>query len=76
MVVIPPSNIIIGLSITFGLALALTYLTYKDIETFFCFLTIFCGFSVWSALLPLWSLVLCIIVLIFIVGNNIQKNRN
>lgn len=75
MVVITPTNIIIGLAITFGLALALTYLTYKDMETFFCWLTIFCGFSVWSALLPLWSLILCLIVLIFIVGNNVQKNR-
>lgn len=71
--VLTPTNLIIGLSLTFGLAIVLTYLTYKDIETFFCFLTIFDGFSVWSGLLPLWSLVLCLILLVFIVGNNIKK---
>ena len=76
IVVITPTNILIGLGISFGLAMTLTFLTYRDIETFFCFLTIFVGFSVWSALLPLWCLILCLIVLVFIIGNNVSKKEN
>lgn len=75
MVIITPTNIMIGLALSFGLSMTLAYLTYKDIETFFCWLTIFVGFSVWSALLPLWNLILCLIVMVFIIGNNISKSR-
>jgi len=53
----------------------MTYLTYKDFETFIVYLTIFSGFAVWSGLIPLFVLVLCIIILVLIIGNNLRKRR-
>ena len=64
-------NIIIGLAIMFSLALLSTTLTYKDVETFFIFLTIYSGFVVWSGLIDLWILIICLIILTLIIGNNI-----
>ena len=64
-------NIMMGLAIMFGLALVTTYLTYKDVETFFIFLTIFSGYVVWSGLLDLWVLIVNILVLALIIGNNV-----
>jgi len=66
---------IMAIAIMFGLALMMTYLTYKDTETFFIWLTIFSGFTVWSGLLPLWVLVLCLITLILIIANTTYKKR-
>lgn len=68
-------NWIMGLSLMFALALIFSYLTYKDVETFFVFLTIFCGFMVWSGLVPLWVLIMCVIVLVLIIINNVNKRR-
>lgn len=68
-------NWIFGVGIMFMLALGMTYITYKDVETFFIFLTIFSGFVVWAGLLPLWVLVMCLIVLTLIMINNIKKGR-
>jgi len=53
----------------------MTYLTYKDLETFIIFLTVFSGFGVWSGLIPLFVLVLCLIMLVLIVGNNLRKRK-
>lgn len=66
-------NLLIGLSVMFSLSMLMTYLTYKDVETFFIFLTIFSGFVVWSGLIDLWILILCFIILILIMANNISK---
>lgn len=59
-------NFMLGLAIMFAMALFMTYLTSKDTETFFIFLTIFAGFVVWGELIDLWVLVLCLIILILI----------
>ena len=59
----------------FGLALVMTYLTYKDTETFFIWLTIFSGFVVWAGLVDLWILIICLIVLTVIITSNISKKR-
>lgn len=64
---------IMGLAIMFGLALMMTYFTYQDTETFFIFLTIFCGFVVWGGLLDLWVLVLNLIILSVMMIVNMTK---
>jgi len=52
---------ILGIGIVFGLALVMTMVTKKTPSAFLSWLLIFCGFVVASGLLPLWSLILCII---------------
>lgn len=66
---------VIGLGITVMLALFMTYITYKDIETFFIFLSIFSAFAVWSGLLELWILILNMIILSLILINLIYRRR-
>lgn len=66
-------NWIMAISIMFGLALVMTLSTYKNIETFFVFLTIFGGFAVWSGLIDTWILVLLLIILALIIANNVNK---
>ncbi|GAH77539.1 unnamed protein product, partial [marine sediment metagenome] len=39
---------------------------------FFIFLTIFVGFMVWVDFLPLWSLILCLIILTIITYTNVK----
>jgi len=58
----------------FLLALFLTYLTFKDMETFFIFLTIFSGFVVWSGLVELWLLIINMIMLAIIIINKVMRN--
>ncbi len=60
-------SLILGLAIMFALAMLMTMLTNKDLETFFVFLTIFSAFAVWSGLIPLWITVVCIIILVLII---------
>ena len=68
---------ILGIALMFGFALIFTYITYKDLNSFIIWLTIFCGFVVWGGLLPLWVLILCIIVLIIVIYLQINnKNGN
>lgn len=59
----------------FGLALTMTFMTFKDIETFFVWLTIFSGFVVWSGLVDLWILIINLIILTVIISSNINKKR-
>jgi len=54
---------ILGIGIVFGLSLVMTMVTKKTANTFLAWLLIFCGFTVATGLLPLWSLILCIIAL-------------
>ncbi len=68
-------NFMLGLAIMFGLSLFMTYLTSKDTETFFIFLTIFAGFVVWGELVDLWVLILCLIILTMIIISKSKKNR-
>lgn len=46
----------------FGLAILMTFLTYPNTSSFLAWLMIFNCFFTWSALLPLWSLILLIVV--------------
>lgn len=66
-------NWILGLSVMFGLALVMTFMTFKNTQTFFIWLTVFSGFVVWAGLIELWVLVLCIIILMMIFISNLKK---
>jgi len=66
---------IFGIALMFGLAMVLNYMTFKSMEGFFVFLTFFNGFIVYSGLLPLWSLVLNIVILCFVMYNQLKKKR-
>ena len=60
----------------FAIALLLTSLSNKNVETFFIWLNISAGFIVWSGLIELWILVLTTITLVLIIANNTYtKNR-
>lgn len=67
---------IVGLGIMFGFALVMTVLTINKVSSFFAWLTIFCGFVVWGDLLPLWSLVICIIILTTTLYFDLKKGGN
>lgn len=60
-------NWLIGFGVMFGFAFALSLLSEFTIEKFFGYLTFLNAFMVWIEFLPLWSLVLNILVLVFIV---------
>lgn len=60
-------NSLLGIGIMFGFALLFTYLTYRTMGAFLVWLTIFNAFVVWSGLLPLWTLILCIIFLTIVI---------
>ena len=66
---------VVGLGLMFALALVMNQLTFKDLNSFFIWLTIFDGFMVWGGLLPLWTLIICIIVLIIILYDQVKENR-
>ena len=66
---------IFGITIMFGLALVLNFMTFNSIEGFFVFLTFFNIFVIYAGLLPLWSIILNIIVLSFIMYNQLNKKR-
>lgn len=54
--------------VLFGLSFFLNYITYNSIGCFLAWLLILDCFFVWSALLPLWSLILLIIANISYIG--------
>ena len=58
---------IIGVGIMFGFAFSMSYIFYGDLDSFFAFLLIFNGFVCWAELLPLWTLILNILILTFII---------
>lgn len=58
-----------------GLSLLFTYITYKDITTFFVWFNIFGGFVVWAGLLPLWVVVLNLIIITLILANTFITNK-
>lgn len=58
----------------FGLSLFLNYITYNNLGCFLAWLLILDCFFVWSALTPLWSLILLIILNIVYIG--IKKYRS
>jgi len=64
---------IIGLGLAFGLALIFTVLTSQDFNIFLVWTTIFMSFVVWAGLLPLWTLIACIIVLVIVMYLEIKN---
>lgn len=70
------SEWILGIGIMFGVAFLLNQLTYKETDTFLIFLTIFNSFMVWCELLPLWTLILCLIITTIIIYIEIKNNNN
>lgn len=64
---------LLGIAIMFGLALTLNSMTFKDMKGFFIFLTIFNAFVVYGNLLPLWTLILNLILLITILYKEINQ---
>lgn len=66
---------ILGLGIMFGLAFLMNQLTYKDMDTFFIYLTIFNAFMVWCELLPLWTLIISLIILTVIIYLEIKNKQ-
>jgi hypothetical protein len=66
---------LIGLGLMIGLALLFTYITYKDIITFFVWLNIFGGFVVWAQLLPLWIVVINLVVMTLILFNTFFSTK-
>lgn len=64
---------ILGLSLMFSLAMLMTVSSQKTPESFITWLTIFCGFTVWSGLIDLWVLILMLIILTVMIFSNIRK---
>lgn len=65
----------LGLGIMFGLALIMNLVTVNNLSSFFIWLTIFNAFVVWGGLLPLWTLVLCIVILTLVIYSEINKKE-
>ena len=65
----------LGIGIMFGLAFVMTVLTFSNIICFFIWLTIFNAFVVWAGLLPLWTLILCIIILTTVIFFEMNKRK-
>ena len=70
----PEATWLIALALVFALALFMTFLSDKQTDTFFIFLTIFVGFGVWAGVLDLWILILCIIIITLLIIMNIKSN--
>ena len=70
------SEWILGLGIVFGLAFVFTVLTKQDTKGFLIFITIFICFAVWSELLEVWTLVICLITVVGIVYMELQNRTN
>lgn len=66
---------IIGITLMFSLAMVLNYMTFKSTEGFFVFLTFFNIFVVYADLLPMWSVILNIIILSFVMYNQFNRKR-
>lgn len=56
------------IALLFGLSVFLNYITYNNLGCFLAWLLLLDCFFVWSALLPLWSLILLIIINISYIG--------
>lgn len=69
------TDVILGLGLMFGLALILTFMTFRDLESFFIWLTIFAGFVVYGGLVDLWVLIACLVILGMIMVNIIYRKR-
>lgn len=64
---------LIGFGVMFGFALSLSYMSEFTIEKFFGYLTFLNAYMVWIEFLPLWSLVINILVLVFIAMTNYKS---
>ena len=58
---------LIGMGFSFGIAFVLAYLTEMNMENFLGYMAFSIAFMVWIEFLPLWTLVLSLLVLLFVV---------
>lgn len=56
------------IAILFGLSVFLNFITYNNLGCFLAWLLMLDCFFVWSALLPLWTLILLIVINITYIG--------
>lgn len=66
---------VIGIAIVFVLALIFTVIVDAELYGFFAFLTFFDVLVVWGGLLPLWSVIACLVILTVSVYMKVQENR-
>lgn len=69
-------TILFGIAIMFGLALIMTVITFKDVETFFIWLCVFSAFVVWGGFLPLWVLIACFLIIGLIIMDKLRNRGN
>lgn len=62
----------IALGLMFGLAFVMNLITFDNMGSFFIWLTIFNAIVVWGGLLPLWTLVLCLIILTVVIYSEMK----
>ncbi len=62
----------IALGLMFGLAFVMNLITFDNMSSFFIWLTIFNAIVVWGGLLPLWTLVLCLILLTVVIYSEMK----
>jgi hypothetical protein len=65
----------IALGLMFGLAFVMNLITFNNMSSFFIWLTIFNAIVVWGNLLPLWTLVLCLILLTVVIYSEMRGKR-
>ncbi len=67
---------IIGLMLIFALAFLMSYYTYRDLESFFFWCTIFSGFMVWGGVIELWYSVVFLIITFTLIFISIQRGES
>ena len=70
----PSFDWMIGVGLMFGLALVLNKYTFENLIGFLVFLTIFNAFVVWGGLLPAWSVIVNIVILVIMIYSE-TRNR-
>lgn len=55
------SNLMLGLGISFGLALLLTIVVKGNLRTFMMFLVVFVAICTWASLLEVWVFILVLL---------------
>jgi len=71
---LPSFDWMIGVGLMFGLALVLNKYTFENLIGFLVFLTIFNAFVVWGGLLPAWSVIVNIVILVIMIYSE-TRNR-
>lgn len=73
---ITPYDWLIGFGVMFGFAFSLSVLSEFSIEKFFGYLTFLNAYMIWIEFLPLWTLIINILVLVFMVMTKFKSGVN